>query len=142
MITEHFVRDLAMTRDYLREELGWPTKFKEQQEDPKNYKRRDFLLMQKHLGPIVEVRLSDGQVFTDHHLRFQWDEEWGLRYVPQGDQQWEVCHTINPAQIVSYSVKTPGEEKIHALWMKARAKGLEDEVPEQNDSAYLGSFNS
>ena len=142
MITEHFVRDLAMARDYLREELGWPTKFKEQQEDPKNYKRRDFLLMQKHLGPIVEVRLSDGQVFTDHHLRFQWDEEWGLRYVPQGDQQWEVCHTINPAQIVSYSVKTPGEEKIHALWMKARAKGLEDEVPEQNDSAYLGSFNS
>ena len=141
---DHFVKDLAMARDYLRDELCWPTKFKEQQEDPKNYKRRDFLLTQKHLGPIVEVRLSDGQVFTDHYAQFEWDEEWGLCYVPQGDQQWDVCHTINPAQIVSYSVKTPGEEQIHALWMKARAKGLEDdlsEAAEETDTVDAGTFS-
>ena len=128
---DHFVKDLAMAREYLRDELCWPTKFSEQQADPKNFKRRDFLLTQKHLGPIVEVRLSDGQVFTDHYAQFEWDEEWGLCYVQEGDQKWDVCHTINPAQIVSYSVKTPGEEQIHALWMKARAKGLEDDLPEQ-----------
>ena len=140
----HFVKDLAMARNSLRDELCWPTKFKEQQEDPKNYKRRDFLLTQKHLGPIVEVRLSDGQVFTDHYAQFEWDEEWGLCYVPQGDQQWDVCHTINPAQIVSYSVKTPGEEQIHALWMKARAKGLEDdllEAAEETDTVDAGTFS-
>ena len=141
---DYFVKDLAMARDYLRDELDWPTQFKEQQEDPKNYKRRDFLLTQKHLGPIVEVRLSDGQVFTDHYAQFEWDEEWGLCYVPQGDQQWDVCHTINPAQIVSYSVKTPSEEKIHAWWMKARAKGLEDdllEAAEETDTVDAGTFS-
>ena len=128
---DHFVKDLAMARDYLRDELCWPTKFKDQQEDPKNYKRRDFLLTQTHLGPIIEIRLSDGQVFTDHHLRFEWDEDWGLSYVADGDGKWDVQHTINPAQIVSYSVKTPSEEQIHALWMKVRAKGLEDDLPEE-----------
>ena len=112
---EHFVKDLAMARDYLREELDWPITIKDQEVDPKRYKRRDFLLTQRHLDPIVEVRLSDGQVFTDHYFRFTWGEDWGLRYMPEADEQWDVCHTINPAQIVSYSVKTPGEEKIHAL---------------------------
>lgn len=129
---KHFVKDLAMARDYLRDELDWPVIPKEQKQDPKHYKRRDFLLTQKHLGPIVEIRLSDGQVFTDHYAQFEWDEEWGLCYVPEADEQWDVCHTINPAQIVSYSVKTPSEEKIHALWMKVRAKGLEDDLPEED----------
>ena len=132
---DHFVKDLAMARDYLREELDWPVKFKDQEADPKRYKRRDFLLTQTHLGPIVEIRLSDGQVFTNHHLRFEWDEDWGLSYVPDGDGKWDVQHTINPAQIVSYSVKTPSEEQIHALWMKVRAKGLEDDLPEEQEAA-------
>ena len=127
---KHFIKDLAMARDYLREELDWPVKIKDQEVDPKRYKRRDFLLTQTHLGPIVEIRLSDGQVFTDHHQRFHWEEDWGLCYEPEPDVKWGVCHTINPAQIVSYSVKTPSEEQIHKLWMKVRAKGLEDDLPE------------
>ena len=131
---DHFVKDLAMARDYLREELCWPTKRSEQQEDPKNFKRRDFLLTQKHLEPIIEIRLIDGQVFTDHYFQFEWDEDWGLRYLPEGDEKWIVWHTINPAQIVSYSVKTPSEEQIHALWMKVRAKGLEDDLPETDET--------
>ncbi len=140
---KHLVKDLAMARNYLRDELLWPIKYKEQQEDPKNHKRREFLLKQRDLGPIVEIRLSDGQVFTDHYAQFEWDDDWGLCYMPQGDQQWDVCHTINPAQIVSYSVKTPGEEQMHALWMKARAEGLEDDPVEEaegTDTVDAGTF--
>ena len=142
MITEHFVRDLAMARDYLREVLDWPTKHKDMEEDPKQFQRRDFLLSKPGLGPMIEIRLSDGQVFSDHHLRFGWDEKWGLCYVPTTDGGWDVQHTINPTQIVSYSVKTPSEEKIHALWQQVRKRGLEDDLPEQSDSAYLDSVNS
>lgn len=127
---EHFVKDLAMARDYLRDQLDWPVTNKDLEADPKRYKRRDFLLTQKHLGPIIEIRLSDGQVFTDHYGQFLWEDDWGLCYLQDGDGKWDVQHTINPAQIVSYSVKTPGEEQIHALWMKVRAKGLEDDLPD------------
>ena len=52
---KHFIKDLAMARDYLREELDWPVKIKDQEVDPKRYKRRDFLLTQTHLMPIVEM---------------------------------------------------------------------------------------
>ena len=76
---KHFIKDLAMARDYLRDELDWPVKIKDLEVDPKRYKRRDFLLTQTHLGPIVEIRLSDGQVlYRLNHQRQHWEPpDWG-----------------------------------------------------------------
>ena len=83
--------------------------------------RHAFLLDYRHLCQLT-IELTTGERITKH------PDDW---FVDNGEIAYETCdgqmRFLNPAHIVSYSVKEPTEAEFDMVWSAAQAKNLLDQ---------------